>query len=231
MSSFDAVCFDFYNTLATHHEGRGRGKHLMEYLHLHGLESDPWAHQVLFDVFEPHAREYSPAHSPEVKHAYHCRLALRVFERLNVRAPKEVVAEHASAIWDILGPAAFTVFPESIAVLNRVKLSGLGTAVISNWQCGLSHFCAELGLRGSLDHVLSSAEFGAAKPDPAIFMEACRMLGTTPARTLHVGDTFVDDIEGAKAAGFRAVLIDRSEQSTETSAERISSLEEILPLL
>ena len=79
--------------------------------------------------------------------------------------------------------------------------------------------------------MLSSADFEAAKPDPAIFMEACRKLGTTPARTLHAGDTFVDDIEGAKAAGFRAVLIERSAQSTEIAVERISNLEEILPLL
>ena len=231
MNGFDAVCLDFYNTLAVHRDGRGRGKHLMEYLNHHGFETDPWTHQVLYDVFEPHGREYSPTHAPEVKHAYYCRLASRVFERLSVRAPKEVAVDHAEAIWGILGPSAFILYPETPTVLRSVKQAGLRTAVVSNWQCGLAHFCAELGLRANFDHVIASAEFGAGKPHPTIFLEACRRLRTSPTRTLHVGDTFVDDIEGARKAGLRAVLIDRSANTVERSVERIASLEELLPLL
>lgn len=230
LNSIDAVCFDFYNTLAANRDEGGRGGRVIEYLAQHGLESDPWTHQVLYDIFEPHLHEYSPGHSPEVRHAYYCQLAARLFERLNVRAPAHAAQQHASALWNILGPSAFIVFPEVPAVLRRVKEAGFRTAVVSNWMCGLTHFCAELGLGDCLDHVISSADFGAAKPDPAIFVEACRLLGTAPARTLHVGDTMLDDVEGARAAGLRAVLLDRS-KLPDRPRESVSSLEGILDVL
>jgi HAD superfamily hydrolase (TIGR01509 family) len=225
-----AVCFDFYNTLATHRHGVGRGRRLMQYLEANGLECDAWEHQVLYDVFEPHGREYSPAHSPELKHAYYCRLAGRVFERLNVRAPRSAAADHASHVWEILGPASLVLFPEVPGVLRSVKRAGLLTAIVSNWMCGLEHFCVELGIGSELDHVIASAEVGAAKPDPVIFEEASRRLGVPPERILHIGDTFVDDVEGARAAGFQAILVQRSSVVEETHGPAVSSLDKVLNL-
>ncbi|MGH7502368.1 MAG: HAD family hydrolase [Longimicrobiales bacterium] len=226
-TAIDAVCFDFYNTLATHRDGRGRGKRLMAYFETHGLESDPWEHQVLYDVFEPHAREYSPTLSREARHAYHCRLAKRVFDRLNVRAPGSVAIEHAAGLWDALGPTSLVLFPDVATVLRSIKDAGMATAVVSNWHCGLAHFCVELGIGDQLDHVLASAEVGAAKPDPEIFAEACRRLGTSPARTLHVGDTILDDVEGAKRAGLQAVLVRRCNAVDEPGCPSVASLDEI----
>jgi len=204
---------------------------LMEYLEIHGLESDPWEHQVLYDVFEPHGREYSPSHSQAAKHAYVCRLAGRVFERLNVRAPRSTAAEHAARIWDVLGPASLVLFPEVRGVLSSLKRAGYRTAVVSNWQCGLAHFCFELGIGGELDHVIASAEVGAAKPDNAIFLEACRRLELPPGRVLHVGDTIIDDVEGAQRAGLRAVLVQRQIIGGEVERRSVANLEEVLALL
>lgn len=226
--NFDAISFDFYNTLATNRDGRGRGSRLMEYLERHGFASDPWDHEVLYGVFEHHLQEYDPDGSAQVKHEYYCAIARRVFERLNVRAPVSAAFDHAAALWRILGPSSFEVFSEAKTVIRKAKEAGLGTAVVSNWQSGLVHFCVELGLR-SVDHVVASADFGAAKPDPAIFLEACRRLGTDAGRTLHVGDTVLDDLEGARGAGLRAVLIDRS--GSTKSADTITQLDEILALL
>jgi HAD superfamily hydrolase (TIGR01549 family) len=224
----DAISFDFYNTLATNRDGRGRGSRLMEYLEQHGFECDPWNHEVLYDVFEHHLQEYDPDGSAQVKHEYYCVLSRRVFERLNVRAPVTAAFDHAPALWKILGPSSFELFPEADAVVRKVKEAGLRTAVVSNWQGGLVHFCVELGLH-SVDHVVASADFGAAKPDAAIFLEACRRLGTDPGRTLHVGDTVLDDLAGARRAGLRAVLIDRS--GSTRSADTITQLDGILALL
>ena len=231
MPDIDAVCFDFFNTRATNRDGRGRGSRLMEYLQTHELESDPWVHQVLYDVFEPHAREYSPTQSPEAKHAYYCRLATRVFERLNVRAPNAAALDHAAALWNVLGPTSLVLFPEARGVLRSVQRAGIRTAIVSNWQCGLAHFCVELGLGGALDHVVASAEIGVAKPDPAIFVEALRRLGTSPGRTLHVGDTILDDVEGARRAGLHAVLVQRSSSVAQVQCSSVASLDGILDLL
>ena len=54
------MTFDFYNTLVCHRSGHGRGRALMEYLGEQGLSSDPWEHQVLYDLFARHDAEYGP---------------------------------------------------------------------------------------------------------------------------------------------------------------------------
>jgi putative hydrolase of the HAD superfamily len=65
------------------------------------------------------------------------------------------------------------------------------------------------GLAPLLDGVVSSAEAGALKPDPAIFALALDLAGCEPEEALHVGDTVEEDVEGARAAGVRALLVDR----------------------
>lgn len=58
--------------------------------------------------------------------------------------------------------------------------------------------------------VIISAEVGTAKPDPAIFLLACRMLGENPANCLYIGDDRENDYDGATAAGMRACIVDRA---------------------
>ena len=230
--TLEAVSFDFFNTLVHHRRpGVGRGRELIEYLSSVGLKSDPWEHQALYDVMEPHTREYSPAHSEAERHGYLRRLAERVFRRLNVRAEPLAAADHAHAIWDILGPSSLRVFPEVQRTLARLRSAGYRLAVVSNWQCGLGHFCTELGLGEQFEHVVSSAEVGSEKPSEEIFLEAFRRLDVTPEQVLHVGDTPLDDLEGARRVGCRGVLIARGELPIGWEGEAIRSLEEVEDVL
>ncbi len=231
LSEVEAVTFDFYNTVVYHRWGRGRGAQLMEYLRGQGWESNPWEHQVLYDVFEPHAIEYAPEWSADEKRHYFERLAGRLFQRLNVKAPEGAAADHAENLWKILGPASFAVFADASAVLPILKAAGYPLAVVSNWQCGLGHFCAELGLGDAFEHVLASAEVGSVKPDPAIFTEACRRLGVPPHRVLHVGDHAVEDFEGARTAGLQAVVVRRNDSGEVGPEPAIPSLERLPGLL
>src|SRR5690606_22584142 len=50
---------------------------------------------------------------------------------------------------------------------------------------------------------------GFGKPDPRVFAEACRRLGTDPARTAYVGDELDVDARAALAAGLVGVWLDR----------------------
>ena len=77
----------------------------------------------------------------------------------------------------------------------------------------------------------TAIEAGAAKPDRAIFSEACDRLGTTPERVLHVGDTLVDDYEGAGQAGLHALLVHRTSESAPAGADVINDLRQVLPRL
>jgi putative hydrolase of the HAD superfamily len=60
-----------------------------------------------------------------------------------------------------------------------------------------------------VDGVVTSAELGAPKPDPAIFERALRMAGVRASEALHAGDSPEEDVAGARAAGVDAVLVSR----------------------
>jgi len=222
----DAVTFDFFNTLVFHRDGRGRGPTVMEYLAAHGFESAPWRHEILYEVFAGYDRFDGPSAPEEEQRAHRIALAKRLFERLEIAAADGDAERHADALWRLLGPECLTVFSDVAASLDALRSQGLRLAIVSNWPCGLEHFCAELGLSGYFDAILCSAEVGAAKPDPRIFAEAVARLRVDPARVLHVGDTFVDDYEGAAAAGLRAVLIARNAEPP-AGAPVIRSLAEL----
>ena len=51
--------------------------------------------------------------------------------------------------------------------------------------------------------------FGVGKPDPRVFVEACRLLGTAPERTAYVGDELDIDARAAVSAGLIGVWVDR----------------------
>lgn len=55
--------------------------------------------------------------------------------------------------------------------------------------------------------MLSAREFGVGKPDARIFHEALRRLGVAPAEMLHVGDDWLLDVQGARAAGLHTAWV------------------------
>jgi putative hydrolase of the HAD superfamily len=81
--------------------------------------------------------------------------------------------------------------------------------VVSNWDVSLHERLAETGLAPLVDGSVASAELGRAKPDPAAFASALELAGVPAAAALHAGDSPREDVEGALAAGLRAVLVAR----------------------
>ncbi len=228
----EAITFDFFQTLVYHRFGDGgRGRAIMAYVVSNGMRPIPWEHRFLYDVLEPHAREYSPDLPASEKDAYLIRLTTRLFDCLRIPCDEHAPAEHAAPVWELIGPTSLTVFPEVPETLAELRALGFRMAVVSNWQCGLAHYCEELGLRGYLDHVLASAEVGHEKPDRPMFLEALKLLGVAPDRVLHVGDSRVDDLVGARQAGMHAVLIDRTGAPVEPDVRTIRSLSEVVALV
>ncbi len=227
----DAVTLDFYNTLVYHKQGSGRGPMLMEYLKSQGLECDPWEHQVLYDLFDAHATDYSPNFGDDAKQRYLEWFTKRLFEHLNVRVPTGSEKDHAGEVWRVLGPSSLGVYPEVPRVLRALREAGYPLSIISNWQCGLAHFCHELGLVDAVDHIIASAEVRSVKPNPRIFREACDRMCVPCERILHVGDSPVDDVEGAMGVGMQVVLIQRDGQNTTSTAPTIRSLDQLVDSL
>ena len=230
----DAISLDFYGTLIHPCNGRGRGSNLIDYLRAQGLEPNAWDHGFLYDVFARHDTDYSPDLPAAERREYLRRLTARALACLGVAAQDASSDHHEPSVWRILGPEAFCLFPETRDVLDALRARGYPIALVSNWQRGLGHFCAELELADAFEHVIASAEVGVAKPDRRIFDEACTRLGVPPDRVLHVGDTLADDYEGARAAGLQAILLQRGSKTTPedvSDVETISDLRRLLPLL
>lgn len=62
-----------------------------------------------------------------------------------------------------------------------------------------------LGLADYFRFALCAEDLGVGKPDPRPFQEALRRAGVAAAEAVHVGDHPADDIQGAQAAGLRAI--------------------------
>jgi putative hydrolase of the HAD superfamily len=126
-------------------------------------------------------------------------------------------------------PSAWRVYEDVLPCLEQWRKRGLKMGAISNWDDRLRPLLEKLGLAPWFDVIVISAEFGQAKPHPAIFQHAATLLRTEPPAILHLGDNRVQDFEGARAAGLQALLLRRGEPPR--AGERISSLTEALSIL
>lgn len=92
--------------------------------------------------------------------------------------------------------------------LLRLRARGLRLGVISNHNCTgetLRSALDDLGLADPFKFVVSSADYGIGKPHPFIFATAVAKLGVERSTTWFVGDSLVNDIAGANAAGLFSV--------------------------
>ena len=117
--------------------------------------------------------------------------------------------DHATARAAMLGALEFEPYPDALPALAELRAAGLGLLVVSNWDCSLPDWLRPTGLLDAVDGVISSAAVGAAKPDPAVFARALELASAGPDEVVHVGDSLVNDVEGAGAAGIRALLVAR----------------------
>jgi putative hydrolase of the HAD superfamily len=115
----------------------------------------------------------------------------------------------------LLDALRFRAFPEVPGALAALREAGHPLVVVSNWDVSLHAVLDRTGLAGAVDGVVTSAELGAAKPDPAIFAHALGLVGAPAAGALHVGDSVEADVHGALAAGLRPVLVARDGMSPE----------------
>ncbi|MEU6580316.1 HAD family hydrolase [Nocardia sp. NPDC046763] len=107
--------------------------------------------------------------------------------------------------------SAWAAFPDAAPVLERFD-GQRALGVVSN--ASQPYQTGKLRTVGLLHHfgdaILCSDEFGAAKPDPAIFRAGCEMLGLPPEQVAYVGDRYDWDALGARNAGLRAYWLVRS---------------------
>ena len=129
----------------------------------------------------------------------------------------------------LLDSLRFFAYPDAAPALTALRQAGIRTVVVSNWDWSLHERLAETRLDGLVDGALASAVIGSAKPDPGIFRAALEHVGVRPEEAWHVGDTPAADIDGARAAGLRPILIARDGGGLD-GVTVVRTLTELIPL-
>jgi len=124
-----------------------------------------------------------------------------------------------------IDPDTWRVFDDVPPALELLKNRGLKLGVISNWDDRLEPLLRNLGLDRWFECLVVSGPLGVHKPDPEIFRTAAQALGCAPESILHVGDSPIEDLQGAEDAGFCGLLLDRDGRSEDP--RRIARLTEI----
>lgn len=104
------------------------------------------------------------------------------------------------------------LYPDTIPALETLA-SRYRLGVITNGNSYLRH----LGLHRFFGEVLLSTDVGVAKPDPEIYRLAATRVGQAADRLVMVGDSRVNDVDAAIAAGWRAVHLDRDNTGVENN--------------
>ena len=100
------------------------------------------------------------------------------------------------------------LYPETLEVLNA--LGHVRSAIISNAD---HEHLASWNFKWPVQFIVISEAVRAYKPHPRMFQRALEQLGLQPHEVLHVGDSDVDDVKGAKAAGLRVAWLNRTGRS------------------
>jgi HAD superfamily hydrolase (TIGR01549 family) len=118
----------------------------------------------------------------------------------------------------------FDLYDDVLPTLAALREHGLRIGLVSNTARDLDLFVRHHAL--DVDAALSSRAHGRVKPHASIFLAMLERLDVEAAATAMVGDTLEDDVEGARALGIRALLLDREGRYPDVK-EKLDDLREL----
>jgi putative hydrolase of the HAD superfamily len=124
---------------------------------------------------------------------------------LDTQQLDDAMREEQVAWWE-----GIHVAPDTVPTLHTLRSAGLRLGICSNAPyrpASMREQLQHVGLLPLVDAAVFSGEVGWRKPASQIFEAALHALGSEPETTVHVGDRVREDVDGAHAAGMRAVRI------------------------
>jgi putative hydrolase of the HAD superfamily len=188
-----AVLFDFFNTLTT---AVRRGPGHATIARLLGCDPATWI-EVMDRTYRTRARG---AYGPAIKGLR------RVAHEAGGRPGRAELRRAIEARIEVVRGDA-PLRPDASATLYRLRDLGLRTAVVSDCWFELPVFLPRLPIAPLLDARVYSVDLGTTKPDPAMYLTACRALGVAPQECVYVGDGGSHELTGAQEAGMTAVRL------------------------
>jgi HAD superfamily hydrolase (TIGR01509 family) len=200
-----AVIFDYGRTLVTFSYPRDDLlRALDEARHWLGAGAPP-AEELLRDVLLPLEDDLETFGEDEVDYM---DVYERAWRRAGMEVPRDVlyrILDLEQRCWD----RAVELAPDALATLEGLRARGMRTAVASNAPFPPEMMHRQLrgnGIAGRVDAAVFSSEVGRRKPAPELYLAALDRLGVGPGEALYVGDRELEDYEGPRRAGMRALL-------------------------
>ena len=151
-----------------------------------------------------------------------------VCKALNVD-PKPFIIDKLIGVWN-KNKLLAKLYPETIKILEELKKEGYKLAIVSNCpNNSVEPVIEKLDLGKYFDAVALSWKTGHLKTDKELFDGVLKKLKVKKADALMVGDSMPTDMEGAKNAGIKSVLVDR--RDSRDYPDKIHDLTELKQVL
>jgi putative hydrolase of the HAD superfamily len=105
------------------------------------------------------------------------------------------------------------IYPDVLPALEQWRRIGIQLGILSNFDSRLYSVLKALKLEEFFTSITISTQVGFAKLDPQIFTTALQKHYCEPQDAWHIGDSFKQDYQGAKAAGLRPIFLERTSQT------------------
>jgi putative hydrolase of the HAD superfamily len=122
-------------------------------------------------------------------------------------------------------PASWQLFDDVAGCMMRLAARGCTLGIASNFDTRLVPIVRAKPPLAACRHVFISAKVGWRKPAAEFFRAIERETGLAPPELILIGDDWEADYQAARAAGWKAIYIDRDGGSDR--AEAIRSLDEL----
>lgn len=128
---------------------------------------------------------------------------------------------------------SWQTFPDVVPTLEALKARNYTLGVVSDWGISLGRIMHKLHLNQYFDSQVVSAIARDAKPSPSLYELALQRANSIADYTLHVGDSYIQDVLGARSVGITPILLDRGHKLQESNVDciLIHSLTEVIYLL
>ncbi len=130
------------------------------------------------------------------------------------------------------------LFNDTKEVLSELKRRRYKVIVIGNvmiWPSPYTRLLLErTGIAKYIDRQYYADEIGYYKPMKEAFLKPLKEQGVEPSNAVHIGDSTIEDYEGAYKAGLTAIKIDRSINDIKSIDERryiVGKLSDILEII
>lgn len=153
----------------------------------------------------------APADVPDREYAWWWAIAAETFQQAGVYSQFVDFEAFFAVLYEHFATAEpWFVYADIYSSLSHWRQQNIQLGIISNFDSRLYRVLDALKLSEFFSSVTISTEVGAAKPDAKVFAAAIAKHHCQPVQAWHIGDSRREDYEGAKAAGLRPILLQRS---------------------